>query len=71
MDNFDNILIIAEKTLKNIRGIFDKNKVDTEIKKLEAKLLEENFWKNKSLAKKTIKQKKIFEQILNSYKKFF
>ena len=43
MDNFDNILIIAEKLLRILGGIFDKNKVDTEIKKLEAKLLEENF----------------------------
>ena len=28
---------------------------------------QENFWKDKNLAKKTIKQKKIFEEILNSY----
>jgi len=30
--------------------------------------LQENFWKNKKLVKKTVKQKKIFEDILNSYK---
>ena len=29
--------------------------------------LKENFWKDKNLAKKTVKQKKIFENILNSY----
>ena len=28
-----------------------------------------NFWKDKNLVKKTVKQKKIFEDILNSYKK--
>jgi peptide chain release factor 2 len=29
--------------------------------------LQENFWKDKELAKKTVKQKKIFEDIFNSY----
>ena len=38
---------------------------------MEQTLLQENFWKNKDLVKKTIKQKKIFEDILNSYKKSF
>ena len=31
--------------------------------------MQENFWKNKELVKKTVKQKKIFEDILSSYKK--
>jgi len=30
--------------------------------------LQKNFWKDKELVKKTVKQKKIFEDILNSYK---
>ena len=29
--------------------------------------MQENFWKDKELAKKTVKQKKIFEDIFNSY----
>ena len=29
----------------------------------------DNFWKDKNLVKKTVKQKKIFEDILNTYKK--
>ena len=33
--------------------------------------LKENFWKDKNLVKKTLKQKKIFERILNSYTKSF
>ena len=36
---------------------------------MEQTLLQENFWKDKELVKKTVKQKKIFEDILNSYKK--
>ena len=31
--------------------------------------MQENFWKNKDLVKKTVKQKKNFEDILISYKK--
>ena len=31
--------------------------------------LKENFWKDKNLVKKTVKQKKTYEEILNSYQK--
>ena len=31
--------------------------------------MQENFWKDKELVKKTVKQKKIFENILDSYRK--
>ncbi len=36
---------------------------------MEQTSLKKNFWKDKSLVKNTLKQKKIFEDILNSYKK--
>ena len=45
-------------------GIFDKNDVENRLKELENTLLQENFWKDKDLVKKTIKQKKIFSDIL-------
>ena len=32
-------------------------------------MLQENFWKDKDLVKKIIKQKKTFEEILKSYQK--
>ena len=51
-------------------GIFDKEDIENKLKDLEKTTLKENFWKNKDLAKKTVKQKKIFENILNSYNKF-
>ena len=51
-------------------GIFDKNNVKSKLEDLEKTLQKENFWKDKDLVKKTVKQKKIFEEILNSYKKF-
>ena len=60
MENFDSILSITEKSLNSIRNIFDKENVETKIKELEQISLKENFWKDKDLVKKTIKQKKIF-----------
>ena len=43
----------------------------SKLKELEKISSEENFWKDKSLVKKIVKQKKIFEDILNSYKNSF
>ena len=43
--------------------------VEAKLEILEKTSLQENFWKDKDLVKKTIKQKKIFEDILNSYRK--
>ncbi len=50
-------------------GIFDKEKIEKKIKDLEIISLKENFWKDKKLVKKTVKQKKIFKDILDIYKK--
>ena len=68
MDNFETILNLTEKSLNNIRGIFDKEDIDNKLKELERVSLQKDFWKDKKLVKKTVKQKKIFEDILNSYK---
>ncbi|MDA8764437.1 peptide chain release factor 2 [Candidatus Pelagibacter bacterium] len=69
MYTFENRLEITKKTLNNIRGYLDKHDVEAKLEILEKTSLQENFWKDKDLVKKTIKQKKIFEDILNSYKK--
>ena len=50
-------------------GIFDKKDIENKLKELEKTSLKENFWKDKQLVKKTVKQKKIYEEMLNSYKK--
>ena len=52
---------------KILGGIFDKNQVEVKLKNIEKELLKENFWRDKDLVKKIIKQKKTFEEILNSY----
>jgi peptide chain release factor 2 len=52
-------------------GIFEKQDVENKLKELEKTLLQKDFWKDQNLVKKTVKQKKNFEDILNSYKKSF
>ena len=69
MQNFETKISLTEKTLNNIRGIFDKNNVKIKLKEFEEKLLQENFWKDKKQVKKIVKQKKVFEDILNFYQK--
>ena len=49
-------------------GIFDKNKIELKLKDLEEINQKENFWKDKQLVKKTVKQKKRFQDILQGYK---
>ena len=50
-------------------GNFDKKDIENKLKELEKTSLKENFWKDKQLVKKIVKQKKIYEEMLNSYKK--
>ena len=49
-------------------GIFDKNNIELKLKDLEKAHQKENFWKDKHRVKKTVKQKKTYEDILDGYK---
>ena len=60
---------LQKKPLIILGGIFDGENIENKIKELNAISHQENFWKDKDLVKKTVKQKKIFEDILNSYTK--
>ena len=48
-------------------GTFDKNKIEDKIQNFDKKILQENFWKNKLTAQKTLKEKKFFENILENF----
>ncbi len=50
-------------------GIFDKENIENKLKELEKISSNENFWKDQNLVKKTVKQKKFFQNILDSYNK--
>ena len=52
-------------------GTFDKEQVKVKLKKLEEISSQDDFWKNQSLVKKTVKKKNFYENILNSYQKLF
>ena len=47
------------------------NQIESQLKELQKISLKKDFWKDKNIVKKTVKQKKIFEDILVSYKKSF
>ena len=64
MDNFENTLNLAKKTLNNIRGIFDKENIEEKLKELEKISNDKNFWKDQNLVKKTFKQKNFLKTFL-------
>ncbi len=48
-------------------GIFDKNGTEKKIQTFNQKITEENFWKDKLVAQKILKEKKFLENIFNDY----
>ena len=48
-------------------GIFDENKIKEKILEFDKKIEKENFWENKVLAQKILKEKKFFLDILNDF----
>ena len=48
-------------------GIFEKNKIKDKINKFDQKITETNFWKNKILAQKILKEKKFFENVFKDF----
>ena len=57
-----------KKIWKILGGIFEKNNIEFKLTEIEKTLLGKNLWKDKIKVKKTIKKKKTYEYILNSYK---
>ena len=48
-------------------GIFEKNKIKEKIQTFNKKIVQENFWKDKLAAQKTLKEKKFCDNILENY----
>ena len=46
-----------------------KNNIRSIIEKIIKKILDPNFWKDKNLAQKVIKEKNFYEDLLKSYEK--
>ena len=60
-----------KKPWTTLGGIFETNDISVKLQEIEKTLLDQNFWKDKAKVKKTVKEKKIYEDILNSYKSAF
>ena len=48
-------------------GIFDKNKIKEKIQVFDKKIENKNFWKDKIVAQKILKEKKFFDNIINNF----
>ena len=48
-------------------GIFDKNKIKEKIQTFDKKIVNEDFWKDKIVAQKILKEKKFFDNIINNF----
>ena len=47
-----------KKLIKELRSIFEKNKIYSKLEKLNSQMLDANFWQDKDNSKKVIKEKK-------------
>jgi len=56
-----------KKLIKELRSIFEKNKIYSILEKNNQKMSETGFWQNKILSEKVIKEKKLYDDLINSY----
>ncbi|MDB9768647.1 peptide chain release factor 2 [Candidatus Pelagibacter ubique] len=53
--------------MKELRSTFEKNDIHKKLEKNNQKILETNFWHDKANSQKVIKEKKLYEELINSY----
>ncbi|MDC3106389.1 peptide chain release factor 2 [Candidatus Pelagibacter sp.] len=53
--------------MKELRSIFEKNDINSKLENHNNKMLEADFWRDKLNSQKIIKEKKLFEDLINSY----
>ena len=49
--------------------IFEKNDIYSKLENYNKLMLDANFWQNKLNSKKIIKEKKLYDDLINSYEK--
>jgi len=57
-----------KKLTLELRSIFEKNDIYSKLEILNSKMLGANFWQDKITSKNIIKEKKLFEDLINTYK---
>ncbi|XOJ72542.1 peptide chain release factor 2 [Candidatus Pelagibacter sp. Uisw_116] len=53
--------------MKELRSTFETNNIHKKLEKNNQKILETNFWQDKTNSQKVIKEKKLYEELINSY----
>ncbi|MDA9096310.1 peptide chain release factor 2 [Candidatus Pelagibacter ubique] len=53
--------------MKELRSTFEKNDIHKKLEKHNQKILKTNFWQDKANSQKVIKEKKLYEELINSY----
>ncbi|MDC3186407.1 peptide chain release factor 2 [Candidatus Pelagibacter sp.] len=54
------------KLIKELRSIFENNNIYLKLQSLNSKMLEANFWQDKNNSQRVVKEKKFFEDLINS-----
>ena len=58
-----------KRLIEEWRSIFEKNDIYKKLEIHNKKILDVNFWKDKSISQKVIKEKKLYEELVSSYEK--
>ena len=53
--------------IKELRSIFEQNNIYLKLEEHNKKMLDANFWQDKAKSQKIVKEKKLFEDLLNSH----
>jgi peptide chain release factor 2 len=56
-----------KRLIKELRSIFEKNNIKTKLENHNKEMLNANFWQDKANSKKILKEKKLFEDLVQSY----
>ena len=54
--------------IKELRGFFEKRGIESKLIEINKLILNSDFWENKSNSEKILKEKKMYDELLNSYK---
>ena len=54
--------------IKELRSFFEKRGIESKLIEINKLILNSDFWDNKSNSEKILKEKKIYDELLNSYK---
>jgi|TARA_Y100001970_G_C14219377_1_gene851697 peptide chain release factor 2 len=60
-----------KRLILELRSIFEKHDIFSQLEIINKKIIDPNFWKNKSESEKIIKKKRLYEDLINSYNDSF